>query len=94
MNPAFRDVCRKPDCMDLMNKSCDKVHGCGHACNGFAGEQICLPCLHEDCVAKDQQKTLGSNADSYCIICYTQGLGEAPSVQLTCKHIFHVDCIS
>ena len=38
MKPAFRDVCRKQECLDLMGKSCDKVHECGHACNGFAGE--------------------------------------------------------
>jgi len=33
------------------------------------------------------------NADSYCSICFIQGLGEKPSVMLDCRHIFHLDCV-
>jgi len=75
-----------------MNKSCDKVLACGHPCNGFAGEPECMPCLQEECVAK-HQLTLDVGADEYCAICYIQGLGEKPCIQLECKHIFHLDCI-
>ena len=49
-DPAFPDVCREPACIDLMNKSCNKTHPCGHRCRGFRGEQRCLPCLHKDCI--------------------------------------------
>jgi len=45
MKPAFKDVCRKSDCMALMNKSCDKMLPCGHPCRGLAGETNCMPCL-------------------------------------------------
>jgi hypothetical protein len=51
MIPAFKDVCRQPDCIEIMNKSCDKVLDCGHCCKGFKGETSCLGCLEEDCIA-------------------------------------------
>ena len=66
---------------------------CGHGCYGCSNETEHPPCLHEECVAKDEQKTLGENSDSFCVICYVQGLGEKPVVQLGCKHIFHHECI-
>lgn len=60
MKPAFKDVCRKPECIDLMNKSCEKLHdGCKHACSGFKDERQCLPCLNEECVKNDEHLTLG-----------------------------------
>ena len=65
---------------------------CGHRCCGYSREQICTPCLHEDCVNKNPKLTLEETVDSYCIICYTQGLGEKPVIQLTCRHFFHVEC--
>ena len=76
-----------------MNKACDKLHECGHPCSGFRGEEVCLPCLDENCVDKAPELTLSENADSYCVICYVSALGEQPSIQLGCKHIFHVDCL-
>ena len=76
-----------------MGKSCDKMLPCGHHCCGFRGEEECLPCLHEDCVEKDPQLTLSDDASSYCVICYVSGLGEAPCVQLDCKHVIHLDCL-
>ena len=91
--PAFKDVCDQEECVDLMNKSCDKVLPCGHLCCGFRGEEQCLPCLNEECVDKNEALTLSENADSYCVICYVSALGEQPCVQLSCKHIFHVDCL-
>lgn len=45
---AFKDVCKKKECKGMIKQSCDKVHGCGHPCKGFAGEEQCLPCLHPD----------------------------------------------
>jgi hypothetical protein len=50
MIPAFKDVCRQADCVDLMNKSCDKVLPCGHFCKGFKGEPECLGCLEPECI--------------------------------------------
>ena len=38
MKPAFINVCRKADCIELMNKSCEKIHPCGHICFGFNNE--------------------------------------------------------
>ena len=76
-----------------MNKCCDKIHECGHYCYGFKDEPVCLPCLHEDCVAKNPQLTFDQNADSYCQICFVQGLGDKPCVKIECGHVFHLDCI-
>jgi Ring finger domain len=94
MNPAFKDVCRNQDCLELMRKTCEKVLPCGHPCCGFVNELLCLPCLDPGCVKRATEKTLSKNCDEFCEICYTAGLGQAPCVQLKCKHIFHVDCIT
>ena len=32
--PVFRNVCRKPECVALMGKACDKLLPCGHPCYG------------------------------------------------------------
>lgn len=50
MLPAFKEVCRSPDCIDLMGKSCDKILICGHPCCGIKNEKTCLPCLNPECV--------------------------------------------
>lgn len=31
--------------------------------------------------------------DAFCNVCWTEGLGAAPSVQLACGHVFHFVCI-
>jgi len=100
MVPAFKDVCREAECIELMNRSCDKMHECGHHCCGFKGEENCLPCLQEDCIEKfnetaaEGDKILDScTVDDYCEICYTSGLGDEPSVAIGCKHMFHVECL-
>ncbi len=87
MLPAFKEVCRSADCINLMNNSCEKVHPCGHFCCGFRGEKHCLPCLHPDCVAENPDATRGKIGDDYCSICYTEGLSAAPSVMTKCGHI-------
>jgi hypothetical protein len=38
LKPAFINVCRRAECIDLMNATCDKVNPCGHPCCGFSGE--------------------------------------------------------
>ena len=93
MLPAFKEVCRSPQCVDLMAKSCQKMLACGHPCCGMKDERVCMPCLHPDCVSNNQDATLGAHGDEYCNICYTEGLGQAPCVQLECKHIYHYECI-
>ena len=35
----------------------------------------------------------GYTGDEYCQLCYTDGLAQAPCVQLDCKHIFHLPCL-
>ena len=93
LKPAFANVCRNDECIEKMNMSCDKMLPCGHPCCGSKDEAVCMPCLEPECVEKNPELTRGKNADDYCIICYTSGLGEAPCVKLDCNHIFHVSCI-
>lgn len=76
-----------------MRGSCDKILKCGHYCGGFSNEKKCLPCLNPDCVKEHPELTFDVDADAYCAICYTSGLGEKPCVRLDCGHIFHTDCI-
>ena len=93
MQPAFREVCRSPQCIETMGQTCEKILLCGHFCCGFKDEMKCLPCLNEECVKKNEQLTFAENSDSYCTICYTEGLGQSPCVQLECRHIFHFQCL-
>lgn len=86
-------VCSKRECKQMAWRCCSQFLACGHGCYGGGNEQVHPPCLHEECVAKDESHTLGENADSFCVICYVQGLGEKAVVQLGCKHIFHQDCL-
>ena len=97
---AFRDVCRKPDCIALMQKSCNKTHPCGHNCKGFRGESQCLPCIDRGCIEEfnkgrpPQTQMFVDYADTdVCNICWVSGLGDEPSMMLGCRHIFHVVCI-
>ncbi|CAI2364881.1 unnamed protein product [Moneuplotes crassus] len=90
---AFRFVCKSKECKSLKKEGCSKKLPCGHYCNGISREKHCLPCLHPDCVNKDQSKTLGENDNSNCVICFDKSLGKEPCIQLPCKHIFHVLCL-
>ena len=69
-------VCSKAACKRQSWACCASFLECGHPCYGYGRETEHPPCLHEDCVGKNEEKTLGDNADSYCVICYVQGLGE------------------
>ena len=56
MLPAFKSVCRKGDCFEMMQKSCDKMLACGHFCCGTKGENECMPCLRPECIEKGGHK--------------------------------------
>eukprot|EP00347_Sterkiella_histriomuscorum_P005991 403354493 len=92
---AFDLVCNSEECIKLMHKSCHKTHdSCKHFCGGTSTDANCLPCLDPYCVQNDQEKkTYGVHSEEYCMICYTDVLGQAPSVQLNCNHLFHQACI-
>ena len=91
--PAFKHVCRNEACIKLCDTVCQKVNPCGHPCNGFKAEAKCMPCLHEDCQEKNKATTLGVTLDDFCAFCYTESLRYGACVQLSCKHIFHADCL-
>lgn len=80
-------VCTGGECQEKKKLSCGKVLVCGHPCCGVRGESECLPCLEEDC------RACGTNTDEYCNICYTEGLGAAPTIRLQCNHFFHYACL-
>ena len=72
--PAFKDVCRSQECEKMMEKTCNKMLACDHACCGFKDEVECLPCLNSECVKKDETKTLSLCGEEFCSICYVDGL--------------------
>ncbi len=82
------EVCQKKECIKLKGLSCTKRLQCGHACKGFKDEPYCLPCLAPEC-----NQIEGINDDTFCSICWTDGLGSEPCVQLHCKHVFHLNCM-
>jgi len=85
------DVCNSSDCKERYILSCKKLLPCGHKCLGVNGEKKCPPCLDMEC--KDFDNKNNQEKDSYCYICYTEGLGQAPLVQASCGHCFHYLCI-
>jgi len=89
----FKYVCPSEECGQKCLESCEQVLDWKHLCKGFADEEVCLPCLHPDCVEKAPELTLDQNDESYWSIWYISGLGQSPSIQLGCSHIFHVDWI-
>lgn len=72
MKITFRDVCRKNDCFELMQKSCDKMLECGHPCRGIVNEKKCLPCLEPECTKKHGK--LKQDKDDFCSICYVASI--------------------
>ena len=94
MLPAFKEVCRNPDCITQIEKTCDKLLPCGHFCCGFRGEIKCLPCLDVACVKKKPDLTRSKTGDDYCTICQIEGLSSAPCIMTKCcGHIFHLHCL-
>jgi len=85
-SPALEHVCNSPECEEKARQVCPRVKDCGHFCGGVCDEEKCLPCFHGcDGVHLD--------ADLACSSCYTETLGEAPSVLLDCGHAFHASCL-
>ena len=82
---AIGNICGDPDCQERATIVCDKTLSCGHACCGVKGEKKCLPCLH-GCAVGDSR--LKQDADDMCMICYTESLSCAPSIQV------HTTCMN
>ena len=80
-------VCDDPDCQERAKNACRKSLPCGHMCGGVKDEKEHLPCLH-GC----QESELKQDGDDMCMVCYTDSLFAAPSVQLKCIHVFHFHC--
>ena len=95
MKQAFVNVCRKNECFDFMQKSCDKILPCGHACCGVALEKQCLPCLFPECIEKNPvvKAKIKCNNEDFCSICYSANVGQEPSIMLDCGHVYHFNCI-
>uniref|UniRef100_A0A914Z5E4 RCR-type E3 ubiquitin transferase n=1 Tax=Panagrolaimus superbus TaxID=310955 RepID=A0A914Z5E4_9BILA len=80
-------VCGHEDCLTLASDACGKILPCGHFCGGIKDEETCLPCFI--CENQDSKQ----DADDLCVICFTDRLGGAPCIKLTCGHLFHFKCV-
>ena len=85
------DVCKNPECIILYKSSCHEILNCGHKCFGSKNELKCPPCLISDC--NNNPNIFDQNEDSYCNICFTEGLGNSPIVLLSCNHYIHHKCL-
>ena len=85
------DVCNEKECSERYKISCKKKLKCGHKCFGVDGETQCPPCIDKEC--KEYNGQFDQNKDSYCSICYSEGLGSSPIAVLSCGHYVHYDCI-
>lgn len=52
---------------------------CGHMCSGISNENPCLPCLH----GCSENTNLKQDADDMCMICFSEALACAPSIQVS-----------
>ncbi|CEF62183.1 E3 ubiquitin-protein ligase MYCBP2 [Strongyloides ratti] len=91
-------VCYQSECEKYKGNVCKKVHSnCGHFCNGIIGEKECLPCLKCPQIFIEFDNNIkgkiNQDSDDLCSICYTDKLGSAPCIQVTCGHIFHYHCL-
>lgn len=75
------NACAGEECVERLARSCTRALPCGHPCAGVKDEAECPACLQ----CSDQ-------ADEYCTVCYVEGLGAAPCVQLACGHVLHAHC--
>ena len=83
-------VCGQEECLELLNIACKNVLKCGHVCGGIRDESECLPCLHG--CDSNEETGLKQDADDMCMICFTDALSKAPTIQLACQHVFHFQC--
>jgi E3 ubiquitin-protein ligase MYCBP2 len=79
--------CSDPECIERSERACPKRLHCGHGCYGTRGETECGGCLNEACATEVTER-------DYCPICFTEGLGSAPVVVMTCGHILHYHCLT
>ena len=84
-------VCMNRECIDKYNLSCKKNLNCGHKCWGCKYEKKCPPCLEKTC--KGYINHFDQDIDSYCNICFIEGLGNSPIVLLSCNHYIHYKCL-
>ncbi|XP_062536745.1 E3 ubiquitin-protein ligase highwire-like [Armigeres subalbatus] len=94
---AVGNVCVDQQCQEYAASACAKVHNCGHLCGGIINEEKCLPCLQQKCLTSEskvsgKEPKLTQDADDMCMICFTEALSSAPSLQLDCGHVFHFHC--
>ena len=85
------DVCNEEECIKRYSYSCKKILKCGHKCLGVLKEKKCPPCLDKNC--PNYKGLFEQEKNDYCKICFTEGLGSAPIVELTCGHYVHYHCI-
>jgi hypothetical protein len=52
-----------------------------------------MPCLKEECAETHKEELSDQTGADFCNICFIEGLGNAPSLQLGCGHIFHYHCL-
>lgn len=90
------NVCVEQQCQEYSANACSKILACGHWCGGIINEVNCLPCLHQKCQSAtnfDPKKPkLTQDGDDMCMICFTEALSCAPSIQMGCGHVFHFHC--
>lgn len=84
-------VCLNNECLAKYKISCKKTLPCGHICFGYKKETKCPPCLCKDCPG--YVNLYDQDFDTFCNICFIEGLGNAPIVQLTCNHFIHFKCL-
>ncbi|XP_058468268.1 E3 ubiquitin-protein ligase highwire isoform X2 [Malaya genurostris] len=94
---AVGNVCVDQQCQEYAANACTKLLPCGHLCGGIVNEERCLPCLQQKCLAaeiktNEKEPKLTQDADDMCMICFTEALSSAPSIQLDCGHVFHCHC--
>ncbi|XP_055524898.1 E3 ubiquitin-protein ligase highwire isoform X3 [Wyeomyia smithii] len=94
---AVGNVCVDQQCQEYAANACTKTLQCGHLCGGIINEERCLPCLQQKCLGNEsslseKEPKLTQDADDMCMICFTEALSSAPSIQLDCGHVFHCHC--
>ena len=85
------DTCNNEDCTTRYNISCPKLLNCGHRCPGCKYETQCLTCIDSSC--NNYTNIFDQDSDTFCNICFTEGLGNSPIVLLTCNHYLHYECV-
>lgn len=93
---AVGNVCVEQQCQEYSANACSKILACGHFCGGIMNELNCLPCLHQKCQSVSlydpKKPKLTQDGDDMCMICFTEALSCAPSIQMLCGHVFHFHC--